>query len=65
MCRVTHAVGIVYRARCPQPSDPTIHDIGGTTSDARCFRRHAIAGLSMSASFRGLAALSEALSDRP
>ncbi len=60
-----HAVRIVYRARCPEPSDPTIYDIGGTTSDARWFRRDEMAGLSMSASWRGLAALSEALSDRP
>ncbi len=30
-----HAVSAVYRARCPQPDTPVIHDIGGSTADAR------------------------------
>jgi 8-oxo-dGTP pyrophosphatase MutT (NUDIX family) len=30
-----HAIRIVYRAACPEPTDPVIHDIGGTTGDAR------------------------------
>lgn len=30
-----HALRIVYRATCAEPTDPVIHDVGGTTSDAR------------------------------
>ena len=30
-----HAVRIVYRATCPEPRDVVIHDVGGTTGDAR------------------------------
>ena len=26
---------IVYRATCPAPTDPVVHDVGGTTADAR------------------------------
>lgn len=29
-----HAVRLVYLATCPQPSDPVVHDIGGTTLSA-------------------------------
>ena len=60
-----HAVRIVFSASCGDPSDPVIHDVGGTTSDARWFRRDELAGLPMSSSWRGLAALSEAVSDSP
>ncbi|MDV3221355.1 NUDIX hydrolase [Intrasporangium sp.] len=30
-----HAIRIVYRATCPEPRDIVIHDVGGTTADAR------------------------------
>lgn len=30
-----HAIRVVYRAACPEPTDPVIHDVGGTTADAR------------------------------
>jgi 8-oxo-dGTP pyrophosphatase MutT (NUDIX family) len=30
-----HAVRIVYRATCAAPTDPVVHDVGGTTADAR------------------------------
>ena len=30
-----HAVRIVYAATCPEPTDVVVHDVGGTTSDAR------------------------------
>jgi 8-oxo-dGTP diphosphatase len=30
-----HAVRIIYRATCPEPTDPVVHDVGGTTADAR------------------------------
>lgn len=29
-----HLVRLVYRATCPRPADPVVHDIGGTTSAA-------------------------------
>jgi 8-oxo-dGTP pyrophosphatase MutT (NUDIX family) len=30
-----HTVRLIYRGHCPDPTDPVIHDLGGTTSDAR------------------------------
>ena len=60
-----HAVRIVFAATCLEPGEPVIHDVGGTTSDARWFTRAEVAGLSMSDSWRHLAALSEAVSDGP
>lgn len=30
-----HALRIVYRATCPDPAEVVVHDVGGTTSDAR------------------------------
>ncbi|MEO7752881.1 MAG: NUDIX domain-containing protein [Terracoccus sp.] len=50
-----HAVRIVYAATCPEPTEIVIHDVGGTTSDARWFRRHELADLPMSSSWRDLA----------
>jgi len=32
-----HAVRIVYRAACPEPTDPVVHDVGGTTASAAWF----------------------------
>lgn len=29
-----HAVRIIYAATCPEPSEPVVHDIGGTTASA-------------------------------
>jgi 8-oxo-dGTP diphosphatase len=29
-----HAVRVVYRATCSQPTDPVVHDVGGTTESA-------------------------------
>lgn len=29
-----HAIRLVYRAECPNPTDPVVHDIGGTTAGA-------------------------------
>jgi len=54
-----HAVRIVYRATCPDPSEPVVHDVGGTTSDARWFTSDELAGLRMTSSWRGLTALDE------
>ena len=30
-----HAVRLVYRAACPEPGEPIVLDVGGTTADAR------------------------------
>lgn len=30
-----HAIAIVYRAHCADPTEPVVHDVGGTTGDAR------------------------------
>ena len=32
-----HAVRIIYRAVCPEPTDPVVHDVGGTTASAAWF----------------------------
>lgn len=29
-----HAVRVVYRAQCPEPTEPVVHDVGGTTAAA-------------------------------
>lgn len=29
-----HAVRLVYRAVCPEPTEPVVHDVGGTTASA-------------------------------
>ncbi len=50
-----HAVRIVYAATCPEPTDIVIHDVGGTTADARWFARHELGDVPMSSSWRDLA----------
>ncbi len=30
-----HAVRLIYRAHCPEPTDPVVLDVGGTTSSGR------------------------------
>ena len=32
-----HAVRLVYRAECPEPTDPVVHDVDGTTAAAAWF----------------------------
>jgi ADP-ribose pyrophosphatase YjhB (NUDIX family) len=34
-----HAVQLIYRAHCPDPTDPVVVDVGGTTSAAAWFPR--------------------------
>jgi 8-oxo-dGTP diphosphatase len=29
-----HAVRVIYRAACPEPTEPVVHDVGGTTASA-------------------------------
>ena len=52
-----HAVRIVYAATCPSPGDPVVHDIGGTTADARWFAPHELDGVPLTRSWRRLGAL--------
>jgi len=40
-----HAVRLVYRATCPDPTDPIVHDADGTTSAAAWFPVDALADL--------------------
>jgi ADP-ribose pyrophosphatase YjhB (NUDIX family) len=40
-----HAVRLVYRATCPDPTDPVVHDADGTTSAAAWFPFDALADL--------------------
>jgi 8-oxo-dGTP pyrophosphatase MutT (NUDIX family) len=34
-----HAVRLVYRATCPEPTDPVVHDVDGTTAASAWFTR--------------------------
>jgi ADP-ribose pyrophosphatase YjhB (NUDIX family) len=40
-----HAVRLIYRATCPEPTDPVVHDADGTTSAAAWFPVDALADL--------------------
>ncbi len=52
-----HAVRIVYAATCPEPVDVVIHDVGGTTSDARWVPAEHLGDYRLTSSWRHLAAL--------
>jgi 8-oxo-dGTP diphosphatase len=52
-----HAVRIVYAATCPDPTDTVIHDVGGTTSDARWVPVDRVGDYPLSSSWRRLTAL--------
>ncbi|MEW1954872.1 NUDIX domain-containing protein [Terrabacter sp. NPDC080008] len=60
-----HAVRIVYAATCPEPTDVVIHDVGGTTSDARWVPAGRLADYRLATSWRGLELLDEAAGRRP
>lgn len=45
------AVRIIYRAQCPDPTDPVVHDIGGSTSAAAWFTRAELDHLPIGGSF--------------
>ncbi|EWT02851.1 NUDIX hydrolase [Intrasporangium oryzae NRRL B-24470] len=49
-----HAVRIVYRATCPEPTDVVIHDVGGTTGDARWVPVDEVSELPITSSWRSL-----------
>ena len=46
-----HAVRIVYAAWCPEPSDPVVHDVGGSTADVRWVPRDDLERYHLSRSF--------------
>jgi len=46
-----HAVRIVYAAWCPQPTDPVVHDVGGSTEAVRWVRRDELDQYHLSRSF--------------
>jgi 8-oxo-dGTP diphosphatase len=49
-----HAVRIVYRATCPNPTEPVVHDVGGTTADARWVRLDELAALPLTPAWRAV-----------
>lgn len=49
-----HAVRLIYRAHCSHPTDPVVHDVGGTTRSAHWQSRPALAGLEISPWSRAL-----------
>lgn len=60
-----HAVRIVYAATCLVPGAIVIHDVGGTTSDARWVPFDRIGDYRLSSSWRRLAALHELAGPHP
>jgi 8-oxo-dGTP pyrophosphatase MutT (NUDIX family) len=51
-----HAVRLVYDAWCDAPTDPVVHDVGGTTAAAAWFRPHEVAGLAYVSSWAAVLA---------
>jgi 8-oxo-dGTP diphosphatase len=54
-----HAVRIIYAATCSAPTDVVIHDVGGTTSDARWVPLHELDDYPLTSSSRRLALLAD------
>ncbi len=52
-----HAVRIVHRATCPSPAPVVVHDVGGTTADARWVAFDELGGYPLSSSWRALTEL--------
>jgi 8-oxo-dGTP pyrophosphatase MutT (NUDIX family) len=51
-----HAVRIIYRASCPDPAEPVVHDVGGTTADARWVQPAELAALPLTPGWRAVLA---------
>jgi 8-oxo-dGTP pyrophosphatase MutT (NUDIX family) len=47
-----HAVRLLHTARCARPTRPVVHDVGGSTSDARWVRLDELSSVSVVASVR-------------
>jgi len=52
-----HAVRLVYRAVCPEPTEPVVHDIGGTTASAAWFPPGDLGLLAITPSWRSILSL--------
>jgi 8-oxo-dGTP pyrophosphatase MutT (NUDIX family) len=51
-----HAVRLVYRATCAQPTDPVVHDVNGTTAASAWFAAPEVDGLLLTVGTRELLA---------
>jgi 8-oxo-dGTP pyrophosphatase MutT (NUDIX family) len=51
-----HAVRLVYRAECPDPTDPVVHDVDGTTAAAAWFPPDAVDRLPLATGTREILA---------
>lgn len=51
-----HAVRLLFRARIPEPTELVVHDVGGTTSQARWVPLDEVDGLDLVALARGAVA---------
>jgi ADP-ribose pyrophosphatase YjhB (NUDIX family) len=49
-----HAVRLIYHAECPEPSDPRVLDVGGTTASARWVPRELVGALGWTSGWRDL-----------
>lgn len=49
-----HAVRVVYRAVCPEPTDPVVHDIDGTTASAAWLLPTDLGALAVRSSWRSI-----------
>lgn len=49
-----HAVRVIYRAVCPEPTDPVVHDVGGTTAAAAWWQPAELDRLALTASWRAV-----------
>jgi 8-oxo-dGTP diphosphatase len=49
-----HAVRVIYRAVCPEPTDPVVHDVGGTTAAAAWWLAADLDRLAMTSSWRSV-----------
>lgn len=52
-----HAVRAVYRAVCPEPTEPVVHDVGGTTAAAEWLRPADLASLELTPGWRAMLAV--------
>jgi len=49
-----HAVRVVYRAVCPEPTEPVVHDVGGTTASAAWLPASALDELALTSGWRSI-----------
>lgn len=49
-----HAVRVVYRASCPEPTEPVVHDVGGTTASAAWLPAADLDLLALTSSWRSI-----------